>query len=251
MPDEKTLSFGTIPNIQTATIDTDILFETRTRVEASGSQSVNHGKVVPLTCDSILREAKSKTTTNFLATYKLPALQTNLQTFRDSLKSITGNPVINTLPDYSDIMNYLQSVEGTQKPVLKLVLSCLSEADSPDTQEIKELEKEYEESKARYEGITTERERVSYYEGWFPIFRPMKQLSIFILFGFSMFIIIIAILLILHVSGINIQITLPMAFLSFWANYIGNMSRLYFPYLVGGGVVGIIFVVIAFMRGWI
>ena len=251
MPDPKTLSFGASPNIKTATIDADILFETRTGVQGAEGSWANHGKVVPLTCESILRDAKTKTTTNFLETYKLPNLQTNLQTFRDSLKGVTGNPTIDSLPDYSDIEKYLQSVEGTQLPVLKLVSSCLSEADSPDTHELKKLENKYEESKARYEGITTDRERVSYYEGWFPIFRPMKQLSIFILFGISMFIMIISILLVLHVSGINIQITLPMAFLSFWANYLGTMSRIYFPYLVGGGVVGVIFAVIAFMRGWI
>lgn len=250
MPDQKTLSFGVSPNIQTATVDTDILFETRTGVQGAEGSWANYGKVVPLTCESILREAKSKSTTNFLATYKLLNIQTNLQTLRDSLKGVTGNPTI-TSPDYADIDKYLQSVEGTQLPVLELVSSCLSEADSPDTHELNHLEKKYEESKARYEGITSDRERVSYYEGWFPIFRPMKELSIFILFGISMLIMVISILLILHVSGINIQITLPMAFLSFWANYLATMTRVYFPYLVGGGVVGVIFVVIAFMRGWI
>jgi hypothetical protein len=248
--DPKTLSFGSSPSIKTATIDTDILFETRTRVKGTEGDWANHGKVVPLTCEEIMREAKTKTTANFLATYKLPVLQTNIQTFRDSLKEIDQN-AITTSNDYSDIEKYLQSVEGTQLPVLKLVSSCLSEADSPDTDELKELEKKYEESKARYEGITSDRERVSYYEGWFPIFRPMKELSIFILFGISMFIMVVAILLILHVSGINIQITLPTAFLSFWANYLATMSRQYFPYIVGGGVVGIIFAFIAFMRGWI
>ena len=198
----------------------------------------------------ILRDAKTKNTANFLATYKLPALQTNLQTFRDSLKGIDGT-LTTSSSDYDDIEKYLQNVEGTQLPVLKLVSSCLSEADSPDTNELKELEKKYEESKARYEGITSDRERVSYYEGWFPIFRPMKELSIFILFGISMFIMVISILLILHVSGINIQITLPMAFLSFLANYLGTMTVIYSPYLIGGAVVGIIFAFIAFMRGWI
>jgi|LauGreDrversion4_2_1035121.scaffolds.fasta_scaffold54787_3 hypothetical protein len=248
--DPKTLSFGASPNIKTATIDVDLLFETRTRVAGTEGSWANHGKVVPLTCEEILRDAKTKTTTNFLATYKLPALQTNLQTFRDSLKEINPNSAT-TSSDYSDIEKYLQSVEGTQLPVLKLVSSCLSEADSPDTHELKELENKYEESKARYEGITSERDRVSYYEGWFPIFRPMKELSIFILFGISMLIMVISILLILHVSGINIQITLPTAFLSFWANYLGTMTVIYSPYLIGGGVVGIIFVFIAFMRGWI
>ena len=250
MPDQKTLSFGTSPNIKTATIDVDLLFETRSRVAGTEGSWANHGKVVPLTCESILREAKSKPTNNFLATYKIPDMQTNLQTFRDSLKGI-GETFTSSIPDYYEIEKYLQSVEGTQLPVLKLVSSCLSESDSPDTHELKYLEKKFEESKARYEGITTDRDRVSYYEGWFPIFRPMKELSIFILFGISMFIMVISILLILHLSGINIQITLPMAFLSFWANYLASMTQVYFPYLVGGGVVGIIFTVIAFMRGWI
>ena len=250
MPDQKTLSFGTSPNIKTATIDVDLLFETRSRVAGTEGSWANHGKVVPLTCEEILRDAKTKNTANFLATYKLPALQTNLQTFRDSLKGI-GGTLTTSSSDYDDIEKYLQNVEGTQLPVLKLVSSCLSEADSPDTNEVKELEKKYEESKARYEGITSDRERVSYYEGWFPIFRPMKELSIFILFGISMLIMVIAILLILHVSGINIQITLPMAFLSFWANYLGTMTVIYSPYLIGGAVVGIIFAFIAFMRGWI
>ena len=113
------------------------------------------------------------------------------------------------------------------------------------------MEKEHDEAKARYEGITSDVEHVSYYQGWFPMFRPMKEISLFVLFGVSMFIMLLSILLILHVSGIRVNISFPLQFFIDMYSYFGNTPGYFSSYLIGGLIVGLICVIFAFLRGWI
>jgi hypothetical protein len=211
---------------------------------------------VPMTCRDILSHARVVgSRANFLKTYNLQGTQnTNLKVNLELLKVPMENiadQAVSSAPGYSAIDTYLSSVQNTQIPVLQLVNACLSEATSPDTQELKVLEKEHDEAKARYEGITSDVERVSYYEGWFPMFRPMKEISLFILFGFSLFILIVSILLILHVSGIRVNITFPLQFFIDMYSYFGNTPGYFTSFLVGGVMVGLLCIFIAFYRGWI
>jgi hypothetical protein len=211
---------------------------------------------VPMTCTDILSHARvAGTRANFLKTYNLQGtqntnLKVNLELLKVPMENIADQAVSST-PGYSAIDTYLSSVQNTQIPVLQLVSNCLSEANSPDTQELKVLEKEHDEAKARYDGITTDVERVSYYEGWFPMFRPMKEISLFVLFGFSMFIMLVSILLLLHVSGIRVNITFPLQLFIDMYSYFGHTPGYFSSYLIGGLIVGLICVVFAFIRGWI
>jgi hypothetical protein len=211
---------------------------------------------VPMTCKDILSHARvAGSRANFLKTYNLQGtqntnLKVNLELLKVPMENIADQPVASS-PGYTAIETYLSSVQNTQIPVLQLVNACLSEATSPDTQELKVLEKEHDEAKARYEGITSDVERVSYYEGWFPMFRPMKEISLFVLFGVSMFIMLVSILLLLHVSGITIHITFPLQFFIDIYSYFGNTMTYFSSYLIGGLIVGFICVVFAFVRGWI
>jgi hypothetical protein len=211
---------------------------------------------VPMTCKDILSHARvGGSRANFLKTYNLQGtqntnLKVNLELLKVPMENIADQPVASS-PGYTAIETYLSSVQNTQIPVLQLVNACLSEATSPDTQELKVLEKEHDEAKARYEGITSDVERVSYYEGWFPMFRPMKEISLFVLFGVSMFIMLVSILLLLHVSGITIHITFPLQFFIDIYSYFGNTMTYFSSYLIGGLIVGFICVVFAFVRGWI
>jgi hypothetical protein len=83
------------------------------------------------------------------------------------------------------------------------------------------------------------------------MFRPMKEISLFVLFGVSMFIMLVSILLLLHVSGITIHITFPLQFFIDIYSYFGNTMTYFSSYLIGGLIVGFICVVFAFVRGWI
>jgi hypothetical protein len=211
---------------------------------------------VPMTCRDILSHARvAGSRANFLKTYNLQGTQnTNLKVNLELLKVPMENiadQAVSSSPGYSAIDTYLSSVQNTQIPVLQLVNACLSEANSPDTQELKLLEKEHDEAKARYDGITADVERVSYYQGWFPMFRPMKEISLFVLFGFSLFILIVSILLILHVSGIRVNITFPLQFFIDLYSYLGNTPGYFTSYLIGGLIVGLICIFVAFIRGWI
>jgi hypothetical protein len=211
---------------------------------------------VPMTCTDILSHARvAGSRANFLKTYNLQGTQNtnmkvNLELLKVPMENIAEQDV-SSAPGYTAIDTYLSSVQNTQIPVLQLVNACLSEASSPDTQELKELEKEHDEAKARYEGITTDVERVSYYQGWFPMFRPMKEVSLFVLFGVSMFIMLVTILLILHTSGITIHISFPLQFFIDMYSYFGHTLGYFMSYLIGGLIVGLICVVFAFIRGWI
>jgi len=209
-----------------------------------------------MTCTDILSHARvAGSRANFLKTYNLQGtqntnLKVNLELLKVPMENIADQDV-SSAPGYSAIDTYLSSVQNTQIPVLQLVSNCLSEANSPDTHELKVLEKEHDEAKARYEGITTDVERVSYYQGWFPMFRPMKEVSLFVLFGVSMFIMLVSILLLLHVSGIRVNISFPLQFFIDMYSYFGHTLGYFTSYFIGGLVVGFICILFAFARGWI
>jgi hypothetical protein len=232
---------GTTPTSVTATLTTDLQFET-----SSGTPNS-----VPITCPAIMdRAQKLGSKQSFLNTFKIGGTPTNdiklnLTTFKASLAQANQTQQI-TDTEYAAMNTYLSTLENSQLPVIALVSGCLAEIDNPNTQSLIDSEKEYEESKSRYESITSESGKVSYYQGWFPIFRPMKQASLFILFGVSLFILIFSILLLLRLTGIEINIIFPTIMISSaYANY-----DTYKPYLLGGGGLGILIVIVGVYLGW-
>jgi len=213
--------------------------------------------VVPMTCTSILSLARSAgSRAKFLETYKLQGRQNtnikvNLELLRAPMESIDPKQDVSNAPGYGEIDAYLTKLQSTHIPVLQLVSSCLSEANTPDEQLLQEAERNYEDAKARYDGITTDVQKVSYYEGWFPIFRPMKESSLFIIFGISIFTITLSILFLLRVSGVVIDITIPTIMIVNMYQTLGHSLTYYKGYLISGAVVGCIFAAVAFMRGWL
>ena len=219
---------------------------------------IDSPNVVPMTCTSILSAARTAgSRAKFLETYMLQGTQnTNLKVNLELLKGPLGGATLDPTQDvtqatgYSAIDSYLTTIQDTQIPVLQLVSACLSEANTPDMMLLKQKEEEYEDAKARYEGITTDVQKVSYYEGWFPIFRPMKESSLFILYGVSITLILFSLLFLLQMSGIVVNISFPTQFFINIYNYFGHSLSYYEGYAIGGAVVGIIFALVAFLRGW-
>lgn len=90
-----------------------------------------------------------------------------------------------------------------------------------------------EEAKARYEAIKDPEQKVGYYEGWFPIFRPMKESSLFGVFGAGLFLLLLSIFIFLNMNGVSVSVQLPQT---------GGLELPDFsaagPWAVGGLVIG-------------
>jgi hypothetical protein len=183
-------------------IDTDMYFSTDTQ------------NSVPTTCSGIQDLARnSGSVENFLNNYKLNTgqLYNNLTYFYTDLINplIDQTQAISTLPGYAAIDQYLTKIETNQLPVLRYLYSCINESLSINPDILRKAEQAYETSKARYESISPDHERVSYYESWLPLFRPIKETSLFVLFGVSVVLLIISILFFLQLGGFQIQFILP------------------------------------------
>lgn len=226
---------------QTATINTDIQFPTG--VSSS----------VPNTCDKIigsLRTAGSKSA--FMEQYKISSMRTNLQNFHRGLVGggvnqlelldADGNKIIKS--GAGDYNAYLKTIEESQLPIQRLVATCLMEAVLPEPNGLEEAEKRLKVSQARYELISPDTERVSYYEGWFPLYRPVKESNIFILFGTSIVILIAAILQFLRMNGVELKLVVPIIRFD-WPDFSAAKG-----YLFGGTLVAGIIVGVGISRGW-
>lgn len=165
------------------------------------------------TCSDIKSAASSAATPDaFLATYalsginsiknKLSALKTNLGNF------IQTAPITNN-PGFNDVNTFINSLSTTYIPIIKLTDTCLQESLQVDISALTNAQKTLEESKSRLESITNPEQNVSYYEGWFPIVRPMTEPALFGLFAAAIFMLLLSILVFLRLSGVQIDIQVP------------------------------------------
>jgi hypothetical protein len=169
---------------------------------------------VAVSCGEIATLARtSGSVENFMNNYKLSAGQIydNLNKFYTDLSNplIDQTQAVSPVKNYDLIDKYLKIIDTNQLPVLRQVYTCLNESLSIDPEILQSAERAYETSKARYESISPDHERVSYYEGWFPIFRPVRESSLFILFGISVILLIISILFFLQLGGLQVHFILP------------------------------------------
>jgi hypothetical protein len=191
---------------------------------------------VAQTCSAIKSAASSTATSDaFLATYALSGL-TSIKNKLSSLKTNLGNfkqdITISDKTGFTDVNSFITSLSTTYVPVINLVNTCLQESLQVDTVSLTKAQKTLEESKARLESITNPEQNVSYYEGWFPIVRPMTEAALFGLFAAAIFMLLLSILVFLRLSGVQIDIQIPeMAF-----SLPPNASY----YMYGGVAAGII-----------
>ncbi len=224
----KDMNGNVIPSDKAPVINTGIFFNT------------SAGTSVPTTCDAIVGAAKKLTLSNFLQNYKIydasndPSqrqndMKTNLSLFRDGImgSSIDQLQTIPPSPSLTAIQSYLQKVQTNQIPVLRQVNQCLQETTVPDAQELIEQRNSTSESKARLDAIKNSDNEVSYYEGWFPLFRPMTESSLFGLFAASMLLLLVSTAIFLKMAGITLDIKFP----SFG---IASEDVSYTPYILTG-----------------
>jgi hypothetical protein len=194
-------------------------------------------KSVPIVCKDILKAARSSgSVENFLNIYKLNTPQSiqQLSDFVGALSSPTVDQtlVVDNVNGYTKLDSYLNQMETSQVPIIRNVANCLHETTTKDPTTLVKAKENYDASKERYELITNEDNRVSYYEGWFPITRPLTVTTLYVLFAVGLFFIIISILLFLSMKGIELRFILPATYESI------NMYGYYGPYVASGIIIG-------------
>ena len=190
---------------------------------------------------------KSTSVPRFLHNFKLSDPNSNenillrLQDFKSALEGkvvlerrgiteITGDQIDDTV----QVKTYLQNLENDVR-YIRFVNDCLKTySDRPELQAQKERT---EESKIRFESLQTPEERVSYYEGLFPLSRPISETGLFVMFGLALLFLFYSSALFLRMSGINFDISFP-AFVMGSSSGLGFLEG-YGP-LVVGFVLGII-----------
>jgi hypothetical protein len=91
---------------------------------------------------------------------------------------------------------------------LGYITNCITE--KPDlTDTLFLAEKQRDLSKDRYDHLHSSEEKVSYYEGTFPIYRPVKENTLFILFAAALFFILLALFIFLRTQGVEVNVILP------------------------------------------
>jgi hypothetical protein len=206
---------------------------------------------VPTTCSAVLQAARSAgSTQNFLNIYKLgnKEMVDTVAEFSSALSSNTIDQIqdVDSLTGYPQINEYLTTIETSQIPVTRLVASCLEEESKQDPKTLSDAKQRYETSKARYESVTADPAPVSYYEGWFPIFRPLKEVSLFVLFAFALVFLILSVLTFMFMQGIELKFSLPALSES---SFSFNIDE-YKGYIYGGLAGGAIVTVFGIWRKW-
>ena len=205
------------------------------------------------TCGNILSLASN--TVGFLSEYKIsntsptPAndTYTNVNQFVADLGTLTSGTVVSNSIGNSPIVNiYLPYLEDVYLPVLQNVKNCLQESSIPDYNKLKDQRQVTDESKSRFESIKNPERQVSYFEGWFPLVRPISERALFLLFGIGMAFMLLAVGVFLRLSGVQISFIMP----TFTSEY-GTSD--YTKYLPLGGIAGVIVGILMwgyYNRGW-
>ena len=97
---------------------------------------------------------------------------------------------------------------NTQVQQFAYVANCIAEQNDY-TVSLYSNTKQLALSKERYEQLKSPETHVSYYEGTFPIYRPISQSTLFVLFGVGLFLMLLSILFFLRTQGVEIQLIMP------------------------------------------
>jgi len=170
-------------------------------------------------CAEIVAQAKQLDLTNFLSNYAINdkatassgdlSIKDKLTTFKTMLSTSDTVQSIRDKTGYSEVNTFLTNLKNIHLPTIRLVDNCLKEDQQIDMTDYNSAKAIEEESKSRLESILTPEQHTSYYEGWFPIVRPMTEFSLFTLFGAALFLLLVSITVFLSMGGVIVQIQIP------------------------------------------
>ncbi len=250
----------TLPSGASQPTQTTVSLPSVTQISTSGPSSVT-----ARTSEQIVSQAnQSATSTTFLSDYKInsatPAptnineldTYTNVNTFLTNIITSRGASTEGTIDTTNtgnaSILSYLTYLDTTYLPTLRFVRQSLQEAQTPDYSALQNQRAITEESKSRYDSIKTPERRVSYYESWFPLVRPISEPGLFGLFGAGLLLLFLAIGFFLRLGGVEFQLILP----TFFADSVGEGGG-YMRYVYIGLVLGIatgLLVYAYYEKGW-
>ena len=200
---------------------------------------------VPITCTNIVSSGKNASSANNLLdiyhidpskTAPLDSIQKNLQPLASSLAAFADQgQTFSDTAGRDAVQAHLASLENTYLPVIRLANTCLKESLQADTSALKAANDKLDEAQSRLASITNPEEKVSYYEGWFPMVRPMTESALLGLFGAAIFMLLMSILVFLRLQGVEINIIIPEMVLPYFT-LPPNASY----YIYGGLATGII-----------
>jgi hypothetical protein len=205
---------------------TDVIGDNRPKINTTIKFTVD--RLNTPTCQSILSEVNTFTSKNaFLQRWKIFDSGTdqtqvpndmikNLNNFKTDLTTNKDQAIeINLETDNNKpISDYLDNIETQQIPVLQLVNSCLNDSLTYNSELLENQKDITSESKLRLESVKDPETKVSYYEGWFPLFRPISEPALFGIFAASVFLLLLSIGVFLRMSGFQFNIVFPTLFLA-------------------------------------
>ena len=215
---------------------------------------------VPMTCAAIVAKANTDTDiNNFLSSYRLldkpsggvdVSIKDKLTTFQaqlgpatvDQLQDITGKT------GYSAVNTFITGLQTTYLPVIRLAENCLKEATQVDRSAYNAAKAKAEESNLRLKSILNPEQHLSYYDGWFPLIRPMSEKALFGIFGAALFMLILSILVFLRMTGVQIQLQIPE--ITYFPNWL-TLPPYASYYIYGGIAAGLIGTGVAYKFGYI
>jgi hypothetical protein len=161
------------------------------------------------TCAAVLEGRNPTNADSFLGSYNV----TNLQTKLNNIASILSDPNIgssaniNTVMGAADVARYISNVQTNDIPTLRFMINCIEESTaSPDLHAYEEAKQVLDASKERLEMVRNPENHVSNYEGWFPLTRPMRESSLFIIFGIGLLLFLLSIVLFIKRQGVEINV---------------------------------------------
>ena len=192
----------------------------------------------PISCATEVTDAKLRTSAAALKTTYFPYIQSGnaFLNFKNELTTAdtpTNTGLTATVSE--PLQTYLNELENTVIPIQEYVTNCVKDDVRFNAADYDAQVKATDESKTRLDAITTPEQHVSYYDGWFPLFRPMKESALFGLFAVSIFMLLLSVLIFLRMKGIEINIIMPQGSIDL------SWMTTYIPY--GGIGIGIGFAV--------
>jgi len=165
--------------------------------------------IAPSTCTAAVDIAKGSASANdFLDKYALgpsSSLTTNLTRLTTALENLNDiDPA-----EFPRVSTYLTSLQTTSLPLIQLADDCLRESLQIDNSALKAAQDRLDESESRLASIRNPEQHVSYYEGWFPIVRPMTETALFGIFAAAIFMLLLSILIFARMGGVQIDIQIP------------------------------------------
>jgi len=147
----------------------------------------------------------SPTANQFLTNINFAPVYANIQKGLTNITALaTSNISYTNSPEITAYINTLDS----QVSQLGFIANCVTEQTGV-TEELYAAKKRLDVSKERYDMLNSPETHVSYYEGTFPIYRPISETTLFVLFGVGLFLMLLSLLLFLRTQGIELQLVLP------------------------------------------